>query len=299
MLAPWKENYDQPRQHIKKQRHYFANKGPPSQSYGVSSSHVWMWELDYKESWVPKNRCFWTVVLVKTLESPLDCKEIQPVHPKGYQSWVFIGWIVAEAETPILWPRDVKNWLHLKRPWSWDRLRIGGEGDNRRWDDWMALPTQWTWVWVKSRLVMNSEAWHAAVHWVAKSWTWLSSWTELNWGVHLSSTEIPCHPKDCRMARRLRKLRKSKVRQWLSGKESASQCRRHKRCRFDPWVGKVPWRWKCNPLQYSCLGKSHRQRCLAGYSPGGYKRVEQNLATQQQQQSKTNGSLECPLLFCF
>ena len=125
------------------------------------------------------------------------------------------------------------------------------------------------------------------------------NWTELNWGVHLSSTKIPCHPKDCRMARRLRKLRKSKVRQWLSGKESVSQCRRHKRCRFDPWVGTIPWRRKCNPLQYSCLGKSHRQRCLAGYSPGDYKRVEQNLATQQQQQSKTNGSLECPLLFGF
>ena len=82
-LAPWKKRYDQPRQHIKKQRHYFANKGPSNESYGFSSSHVWMWDLDYKESWVPKNWCFWTVVLEKTLESPLDCKEIQPVHPKG------------------------------------------------------------------------------------------------------------------------------------------------------------------------------------------------------------------------
>ena len=86
-LTPWKKSYDQPRQHIKKQRHYFANKGPPSQGYGFSSSHVWMWELDYKESWAPKNRCFWSVVLEKTLESPLDCKEIQPVHPKENQSW--------------------------------------------------------------------------------------------------------------------------------------------------------------------------------------------------------------------
>ena len=107
----WKESYDQPRQHIKKQRHYFANKGLSSQGYGFSSSHVWIWELDYKESWVPKNWCFWTIVLEKTLESLLDCKEIQPVHPKGDQSWVFIGKNDAKAETPILWPPHVKNWL--------------------------------------------------------------------------------------------------------------------------------------------------------------------------------------------
>ena len=111
-----KKSYDQPRQHIKKQRHYLANKGPSSQSYGFSSSHVWMWELDYKESWPLKNRCFWTVVLEKTLESPLDCKEIQPVHPKGNQSWIFIGRTDAEAETPILLPPDVKNWLIGKDP---------------------------------------------------------------------------------------------------------------------------------------------------------------------------------------
>ena len=108
-LTPWKRSYDQPRQHIKKQRHYFANKSPSSQSYGFNSSHVWMWELDYKESWVPENWCFLTVVLEKTLESPLDCKEIQPVHPKGDQSWVFIGRTDVEAETPIFWPPDAKS----------------------------------------------------------------------------------------------------------------------------------------------------------------------------------------------
>ena len=113
-LAPWKESYDQPRQHIKKLRHYFANKGPSSQSYGFSSSHVWMWKLDYKESWEPKNWCFWTVVLEKTLERPLDCKEIQPVNSKGNQSWILIGRTNAEAETPILWPTDAKNWLSGK-----------------------------------------------------------------------------------------------------------------------------------------------------------------------------------------
>ena len=106
-----KKSYDQPRQHIKKQRHYFADKGPSSQSYGFSSSHVGMWELDYKESWVPKNRCFWTVVLEKTLESPLDCKEVQRVHPKGNQSRMFIGRTDAKDETPILRPPDAKNWL--------------------------------------------------------------------------------------------------------------------------------------------------------------------------------------------
>ena len=110
MLNPWNESYDQPRQHIKKQRHYFVNKGLSSQGYGFSSSHVWVWELGYKEGWAPMNWCFWTVVLEKTLESPLDCKEIQPVHSKD-QSWVFIGRTDIEAETLILWPPDVKSWL--------------------------------------------------------------------------------------------------------------------------------------------------------------------------------------------
>ena len=101
---------------ILKQRHYFVNKGPSCQGSGFSSSHVWMWELDHKESWVPKNWCFWTVVLEKTLESPLDCKEIQPVHPKGDQSRVFIGGTDVEAETPILWPPDTESWLIWKDP---------------------------------------------------------------------------------------------------------------------------------------------------------------------------------------
>ena len=116
MLAPWKKSYDQPRQHIKKQRHYFANKGPSSQSYDFSSSHIWMWELECKESWTLKNWCFSTVVLKTTLESPLNCKEIQPVHPKGNQSWILIGRIDVEAETLIIWPHDVKNWLIWKDP---------------------------------------------------------------------------------------------------------------------------------------------------------------------------------------
>ena len=154
MLASWKKSYDQPRQHIKKQRHYFANKGPSSQIFGFSSSHVRMWELGYKDSWVPKNWCFWTVVLEKTLESPLDSKEIKPFHPKGNQSWIFIGRTDAKAEIPILWPPDVKNWLTGKDcDVGKDRLKAGGEGDNRGQDDWMASPTQWIWVWA------NSERW--------------------------------------------------------------------------------------------------------------------------------------------
>ena len=114
-LAPWKKSYDQPRQHIKKQSHYFADKGLSSQSCGFSSSHIQMY-MDHKERWAPKNWCFWTVVLENTLESPLDCKEIQPVHPKGDQPWMFTGRTDAEAEAPILCPPDAKSWLTEKDP---------------------------------------------------------------------------------------------------------------------------------------------------------------------------------------
>ena len=107
-----------------------ANKGPSSQR---SSSHVWVWELDHKEGWVLKNWCFWTVVLEKTLESPLDCKEIQPVHPKGNQSWIFIGRTDSEAEAQILWPPHAKSWL-IGKDWFWEGLGARREGDNRGWD---------------------------------------------------------------------------------------------------------------------------------------------------------------------
>ena len=127
--CPWKESYDQPRQHIKKQRHYFANKGLSSQGYGFPTSHVWMWELDYKESWALKNWCFWAVVLEKTLESPLDCKEIQPVHPKGDQSWVLTGRTDAEAETLNIVATWCEELTHWKRPWCWV---FEGRGRRRR-----------------------------------------------------------------------------------------------------------------------------------------------------------------------
>ena len=130
----------------KKQRHYFADKGPSSQSYGFSSSHVQMWELDHKEGWMPKNGFFQTVVLEKTLESPLDCKEIKPVNPKGNHPWIFIG----RTDALILWPPDGKKSTHWKRPWCWEGLQAGGEGGNRGWDGWLASPTQWAWIWANS-----------------------------------------------------------------------------------------------------------------------------------------------------
>ena len=135
---------------LKKQRHYLADKGPSSPSYGFSSSHVWMWELDYKESWVLKNQWFGTAVLEKTLESPFHCKESQPVHLKGDQSWVHWKdwcWSWYSNHLATWW----EEWTHWKRPWCWKRLTAGGEGDDRGWDGWMASLTRWMRVWVNSR----------------------------------------------------------------------------------------------------------------------------------------------------
>ena len=180
MLTPWKKSYDQPRQHIKKQRHYFADKGPSSQNYGFSSSHVWMWELDRKKSWVPKNWHFWTVVLEKTLESPLDCKKINPIHPKGNQSWIFIGRTDAKAEAPILWPSDGKNWLIRKDPDAgkdWRHKEKGMTEDEMvEWHHWLNAHEFEQGLGVDD----GQKAWRAAVHGVAKSQTLLSVWTELN-----------------------------------------------------------------------------------------------------------------------
>ena len=184
MLAPWKKSYDQSRQCIKNQTHYFANKSPFSQSYGFSCGHVWMWELDCEESWVLKNWCFWTVVLGKTLESPLYCKESQPVHPKGDQSWLFTGRTDAEAETLILWLPDMKDWLMRKDPDAGKDWRCEEKGTTEdeivRWHHWLN-----GWVWVNSRnwwWTGRPGVLHTA-HGVAQSRTWLSDETELNWGL--------------------------------------------------------------------------------------------------------------------
>ena len=179
MLASWKKSYDQHRQHIKKQRHYFANKGLSSQSYGFSTSHVWMWDLDYKESWALKNWCFWTVVLEKTLESPLDSKEIQPVHPIRNQSWVFIGRTDAEAETPIFWLPDAKNWLVGKDPdvgKDWRREEKGPTDDemvgrHHRLNGRVWLNSGRWWWTGRPGVLLSMESQRVGLDWV----------TELNW----------------------------------------------------------------------------------------------------------------------
>ena len=198
MLASWKKNYDQPRQHIKKQRHYFANKGPSSQSYGFSSSHVWMWELDYKESWALKNWCFCTVVLEKTLESPLDCKEIQLVHPKGKQSWIFTGRTDAEAETPVLWPPDAKSQLMEKT------LMLGKMEGKRRWQRmrWldgitdsmdMSLSSSESWWWTGKPGVLQSMGSQRVRYDWATEVNWVSPWIgKIPWRRESLPTPVFC-----------------------------------------------------------------------------------------------------------
>ena len=179
MLAPWKQSYDKSRQHIKEQRYDLADKDMPSQSYGFSSSHVQIWELDHKTGWAPKNWCFWTVVLEKTLETLLDSKEIKAVNPKGNQPWIFIGRTVAEAEAPIIWPPNAKSWLTEKDPdagkdWRQEKGTtedkiLDGITDSKD----MSLSSLW-------KMVKDRESWCVAVHSVTKNLTQLSNRTTTN-----------------------------------------------------------------------------------------------------------------------
>ena len=149
MPSPWKKRYDKPRQHTKKQRHYFADWSPSSQGCGFSCGHVWMWELDCEESWPPKSWCFWSAVLEKILKNPLDCKG-DPTSSSKRKSVLNIhwkDWCWSWNRNPNTWCKELTHW---KRPWCWERLKAGGEGDDRGWDSWMASTTQWTWVWASS-----------------------------------------------------------------------------------------------------------------------------------------------------
>jgi len=186
-VTPWTVAYHAPQSMVFSRQEYWSGlpfpSPPSSQGYGFSSGHVWMWELDWEEGWVPKNWCFWTVVLEKTLESPLDCKDIQPVHPKGDQSWVFIGRTDAKAETPILWPPDAKSWLIGKDP---DSGKDWGQEEKGTTEDEMAgwhhrhngHGFRWT---------LGVGDGHGGLvccgSWGPKSQTRLSNWTELNWTV--------------------------------------------------------------------------------------------------------------------
>ena len=148
MPASWKKSYDQPRQHIKKQRHYFANKGPSSQSYGFPSSNVWIWELDYKESGAMKNWWFWMWCWRRLLRVPWTARRSNWSIIKEISPEYSLEGLMLKLQYLATWWEELTHW---KRPWCWERLKAGGEGDNRGWDGWMPSPTRWIWIWLGFR----------------------------------------------------------------------------------------------------------------------------------------------------
>ena len=212
MFASWPESYDKPREFVsaEEQRHYSADKGPYSQGSGLPSGHARLWKLDHKEDGATKNWCLWSVVLEKTPESPLDCKEIQPVNLKGNPPWIFIGRTDAEVETAVFWSSVVNSWL-IGKVWCRERLKVEEEEGIRGWDGWMASLMQWTWAWADFRRWWGTKRPGVLPgHGVTKNWIWLGDWATTSFQVSLcvcvcvcvristiidNSNKIPCFTK--------------------------------------------------------------------------------------------------------
>ena len=216
-----------------------------------------MWELNHKESWVLKNWCFWTTVLEKTLESPLDCKEIQVVNPKGNQSWIFIGRTESEScNTLATWCEELTPW---KRSWCWEGMKVGGEGDDKGWDGWMASPTQWTWVWASS-----GNWWKIEKPGVLQSMG--SQTVRHDWATELNTLDVPGGS-----------VVENPPANAGDGQEAQVQ--------FLGWGRPLERKWQPTPVFWP--GKSHGQRSLVCYSPQVHRRVRNDLVTKQQQQQMT------------